>query len=92
MEGTLRMNRWLLLALGMFVNLKFTIVLDAGKSHDKLVGDCLVENGYSVLYEELPPKHDKLFHGTAFGGNYARSGYDRQQWSKFYLDYHTMPT
>lgn len=88
-----RLNEYLLPTLDMFVNKKdfdFTIILDSEIEHDHLIGTCLVQNGYNVVYEDLPVNHQKMFHGTAFEGTgYARPGYDRQQWSTFYLDQHT---
>jgi len=87
-----RLNEYLLPTLDMFVNKKdfdFTIVLDNENAHDHLIGTCLVQNGYNVVYEDLPLDHEKIFRGTAFGGSYGRPGYDRQQWWTFYLDQHT---
>ena len=77
--------------LKIFVNrreYRFTAVLDEEATADHVLGDRLSAQGLCdrVLYEPLPPNWRQLFPGVAFPPPYNRWGYDRQQWSTFYMD------
>ncbi|CAF4401981.1 unnamed protein product [Rotaria sp. Silwood2] len=84
-----KLNDRLLPSFGMFVDRAVTdilFVLDDESDADHKLGDCLKQN-FSVTYEALPTQWKTLFHGTASTHpKYARIGYDRQQWSTFYMD------
>lgn len=77
----------------------YTIVLDGEKPSDRAYGACLSrvlrDRGMPNVhldYEPLPAAASALFRGTAFARadpQYAYAGYDRQQWSTFYLDRYT---
>lgn len=80
--------------LEIFVNrreYRFTVVLDEESAADHALGDRLLAQGRCdrVLYEPLPPDWRTLFQGVAFPPPYNRWGYDRQQWSTFYMDVHS---
>ena len=66
---------------------KFGIILDDENAEDHHLGDEILNNDYSdyVKYEPLPPNHLKLFQALAFYPHFSW-GYDRQQWSTFYMD------
>lgn len=81
--------RNLVSTMNLFVNrntFKLVVVLDDESEEDHQMGNRLLANGYadSVCYEALPPRHLELFQATAFPG--LPWGYDRQQWSTFYMD------
>jgi hypothetical protein len=69
------------------------VVLDDESPKDHEYGDCVKKAtvGVSVRYEALPTNHKVLFAGRPFGTNkkYGTDGYNRQQWSTFYLDQQT---
>jgi hypothetical protein len=81
--------RNLISTMDVFVNrnrFKLVVVLDDENLIDHQLGNDLLAKGYadSVRYEALPPRYRELFQATAFPG--LPWGYDRQQWSTFYLD------
>eukprot|EP00947_MAST-08B_sp_MAST-8B-sp1_P005956 g5956.t1 len=90
------MARWLIPTMSMFVDgtgqFPLTVVLDDESPRDHAYGTCLEASVpfVRVCYEPLPPDWRSVFHGTADLDNpsTARPGYDRQQWSTFYLDRH----
>lgn len=100
MSRTYSGDRWnaartLLPSVQMFLNrLKFDfyMVLDDESQEDHQWAECLVESfdNVQIKYQAQPEYWEKLFHGAAFGRvnpkKYARAGYDRQQWSTFFLD------
>lgn len=91
-EQQLRDN--LLPTLRIFVNrreFRFTAILDEESSADHTLGDQLSREGICdrVIYEALPRDWKRLFQGVAFPPPYNRWGYDRQQWSTFYMDAHS---
>ena len=67
---------------------KYTLaaILDDERSQDHILGDELLENGRVdvVYYEPLPDNYKKLFQALAYPC--MPWGYDRQQWSTFYMD------
>ncbi|CAF1134273.1 unnamed protein product [Adineta steineri] len=76
-----RMNTWYIPTVNMFVDrnaIDVLFVLDDESREDHILGDCLKEHNYSVKYEASPAF-------TKTKGNLY--GYDRQQWSTFYMDY-----
>lgn len=77
----------------MFVprSIPFIVVLDAEKKRDHTFGRWLLERGYQVHYEALPAVPFRHGRETAWPrrARYNRSGYQRQQWSSFYLDRYT---
>ena len=75
--------------MDLFVNrniFKLVVVLDDESQMDHELGNELLKKCYadSVYYETLPPKHLELFQALAFP--VLPWGYDRQQWSTFYMD------
>jgi hypothetical protein len=66
----------------------FGVVLDNESEKDHELGKYLLENKLVdyVKYEDLPENHINMFTGAAFR---TSPGYDRQQWSTFYLDKYT---
>jgi hypothetical protein len=73
----------------VFVNrdkYKFGIILDDETTDDHVLGDALLAENQTdyVYYEPLPNEHLKLFQALAYP--WAPWGYDRQQWSTFYMD------
>lgn len=54
------------------------VVLDDESTKDHTLGDCLQKYNFSVKYEALP---EFAIRGIPL------PGYDRQQWSTFYMDY-----
>jgi hypothetical protein len=89
-----RMNKWLLPTIKMFVNpllFHFVVVLDDESAKDHALGTCLEAHGIDVIYEQLPSNSSDILLGRAFAATaqYNRTGYDRQQWSKFYVDRQT---
>lgn len=77
--------------LGIFVNrreYRFSLVLDEECAADHALGARLLANDLCdrVSYEPLPSDWKNLFQGVAFPPPYNRWGYDRQQWSTFYMD------
>lgn len=87
-----RMNAYLIPSLKMFVDPKDTeiiIILDELEK-DFTIGACLQsEYDIKVFYEPWPKNHSDFLRGIAFGGRYASPGYDRQQWSTFFLEQYT---
>lgn len=82
--------RNLVSTLNLFVNreiFKFGVVLDDESEKDHRLGNELLAKSYVdyVRYEPLPPNHLSLFQALAFYP-YFSWGYDRQQWSTFYMD------
>lgn len=79
--------------LEMFVprSIPRIVVLDAEKRRDHAFGRWLLERGYQVHYEGLPAVPFRHGKETAWPqkARYNRSGYQRQQWSSFYLDRYT---
>ena len=78
----------LLSTINVFLNrdkYKFGLILDDETQEDHDLGDMLLHNNQvdNVIYEPLPDKHLELFPGKCW-----RWGYDRQQWSTFYMDTH----
>uniref|UniRef100_A0A6C0EVG0 Uncharacterized protein n=1 Tax=viral metagenome TaxID=1070528 RepID=A0A6C0EVG0_9ZZZZ len=75
--------------LNIFVNrdkYKFGIILDDETIKDHTLGELLLnENNVDyIYYEPLPNNHLKLFQALAYPT--MSWGYDRQQWSTFYMD------
>lgn len=79
--------------LEMFVprSIPRIVVLDAEKNRDHSFGRWLLGRGYQVHYEALPAVPFRHGRETAWPqkARYNRSGYQRQQWSSFYLDRYT---
>ncbi|CAF1183423.1 unnamed protein product [Adineta steineri] len=76
-----RMNKWYIPTVNMFVDrntIDVLFVLDDESREDHILGDCLKKHNYSIKYEASPAF-------TKTKGNIK--GYDRQQWSTFYMDY-----
>jgi len=73
----------------------FKLILDDESKGDHMWGECLAPEYpfMDIQYESNPENWEELFHGTAFWevGHYARPGYDRQQWSTFYMDKYADP-
>ncbi len=91
-EQQLRHN--LIPTLGIFVNRRefpFAVVLDEEAGADHALGDRLSAEGLCdrLVYEPLPSDWRRLFQGVAFPPPRNRWGYDRQQWSTFYMDTHS---
>jgi hypothetical protein len=62
------------------------VILDTETEADHKLGECLKDK-FLVKYEALPMHWKTMFHATAFEApQYAHIGYDRQQWSNYYLD------
>lgn len=79
----------LISTLNIFVNrdkYKFGIILDDETLEDHHLGDHLLNNKMTdyIYYEALPDNHRELFQALAYP--YMHWGYDRQQWSTFYMD------
>ena len=75
--------------LNIFVNrnkYKFGLILDDESAEDHKLGDLLTSAGLAdyIYYEPLPDNHLKLFQALAYPCHHW--GYDRQQWSTFYMD------
>lgn len=70
---------------------RMALILDDESRADHEFGDLCLERGYvdRVVYEPLPPNWKTLFQGISFPPPYNRWGYDRQQWSTFYLDHYS---
>ena len=90
-----RADRLILPTTRMFVNalnIDTMVVLDDESELDRVWGQCLHDANpdLQIKYESQPNNWEEMFHGTAFErlGNkmYNKPGYDRQQWSTFYLD------
>jgi len=84
----------LISTLNIFVNrnlFKFVVVLDEESKEDHFLGEYLLKNDYvdSVIFEKLPNDWKDLFKGISFESPRNRWGYDRQQWSTFYMDKHS---
>ncbi|CAF0920099.1 unnamed protein product [Adineta ricciae] len=75
-----QLNRWYLLTINMFVDrnvFDILFILDNESTKDHQLGDCLTKHNYSVKYESP----------FLFDNNQSTlPGYDRQQWSTFYMD------
>jgi hypothetical protein len=99
-------DRWkfsatLLTSLQMFFDptqFDFKLVLDDESKKDHMWGECLKPKYpfMDIQYESNPENWEELFHGIAFAehpehAKYARPGYDRQQWSTFYMDKYADP-
>ena len=73
----------------------FKLILDDEEKDDHMWGECLATKYpfMDIQYESNPDNWEDLFHGTAFAkfAKYARPGYDRQQWSTFYMDKYADP-
>jgi hypothetical protein len=85
--------RNLITTLNLFVNreiFKFGVVLDDESDKDHHLGNELLQKKFVdyVRYEALPPNHLTLFQALAFYPSFSW-GYDRQQWSTFYMDLHS---
>lgn len=93
-------------SIKMFVSpleFDFYLILDKESQLDQKWGQCLRDNeagdlsllGMDIVFESQPKRAAELFHATAFAnlGNpqYNKAGYDRQQWSTFYMDKHARP-
>ncbi len=81
--------RNLVSTMNLFVNrntFKLVVVLDDESQMDHELGNDILKKGYAdcVYYETLPSRHLELFQALAFPG--LPWGYDRQQWSTFYMD------
>ena len=77
--------------LNIFVNrdkYKFGIILDDERLEDHILGDNLIKNMLTdfIYYEPLPSNYKELFQALAFPEMKSNWGYDRQQWSTFYMD------
>ena len=75
--------------LNIFVNrnkYKFGVILDDESHEDHTLGDLLISTGLTdyIYYEPLPDNHLNLFQALAYPCHHW--GYDRQQWSTFYMD------
>jgi hypothetical protein len=75
--------------LNIFLNrdkYKFGIILDDESLEDHELGNKLLKDDKTdyIYYEPLPDNHLKLFQALAWSE--MRWGYDRQQWSTFYMD------
>lgn len=75
--------------LNVFVNrdkYKFGIILDDETTEDHTLGDKLLNSRIAdyIYYEPLDCDYKNLFQSLAFKG--MSWGYDRQQWSTFYMD------
>jgi hypothetical protein len=75
--------------LNIFVNnekYKFGVILDDESEEDHKLGDYLINNKMIdyIYYEPLPNNNRDLFQALAYPN--MSWGYDRQQWSTFYMD------
>eukprot|EP00957_Ditylum_brightwellii_P057715 4376228-Ditylum_brightwellii.AAC.1 len=73
----------------------FKLILDDESKIDHMWGKCLAPKYpfMDIQYESNPENWEDLFHGISFAkhARYARPGYDRQQWSTFYMDKYADP-
>jgi hypothetical protein len=75
--------------LNVFVNrdkYKFGVILDDESNEDHILGDKLLNNmlADNIYYEPLNSDYQQLFQALAYP--HMSWGYDRQQWSTFYMD------
>eukprot|EP00929_Paragymnodinium_shiwhaense_P049336 TRINITY_DN24893_c0_g1_i1.p1 TRINITY_DN24893_c0_g1~~TRINITY_DN24893_c0_g1_i1.p1 ORF type:complete len:433 (-),score=79.35 TRINITY_DN24893_c0_g1_i1:230-1528(-) len=74
----------------MFVpqQMPLVIVLDAEKAEDIIYGYSLAARGFKVCFDPLPPTPFRRRENSAWPDHpsYGRVGYQRQQWSSFYLE------
>ena len=79
----------LLSTFNIFVNrdkYKIGVILDDETVYDHELGNYLIKQNIidSIYYEPLPENHLTLFQALAYPNMHW--GYDRQQWSTFYMD------
>jgi len=98
MARTFAGDRWrassmLLPKVKMFVDLSrfdFMLVLDSESNDDHKYAACLHNHlpGMLFRFQEQPSNWENIFHAPfhIVGSWYGRTGYDRQQWSTFFLD------
>ena len=98
MVRSYHMDRWkasasIFASMEMFFDTSqfdFKLILDDESKGDHMWGACLTPEYpfMDIQYEANPENWEELFHGIAFAkhARYARPGYDRQQWSTFYMD------
>jgi len=87
----LRMTRFMLPNVRMFLDpnkYKFIVVLDEENPFDHQYGECLEQENYAVGYEPEPWNTARLF-GQGGDVKAKGAGFDRAQWSTFYLDLQT---
>lgn len=87
-DGTILQNN-LLSTADVFINRKkysIGVILDNESIEDHNLGNKLINNKKidNIYYEDLPNNNHELFQALAYPNMHW--GYDRQQWSTFYMD------